>query len=137
MRVVLDTNIWISAIIWGGLPDRLLILQANQQITIAISEELLQELANTLNKKKLKPKLQILEVTVSEIINLFRESVIVFSITPIEVANLRDPDDSVVLATAIAAQADAIITGDKDLLILDQFSNIPILTVQDFLNSMN
>ncbi|MGI0481890.1 putative toxin-antitoxin system toxin component, PIN family [Geminocystis sp. CENA526] len=49
MKVVLDTNIWVSAIIWGGIPEKIIDLQQNQLITIAMSEELLRELENTLN----------------------------------------------------------------------------------------
>ncbi|HAN74873.1 MAG TPA: putative toxin-antitoxin system toxin component, PIN family, partial [Planktothrix sp. UBA8402] len=47
---------------------------------------------------------------------------------------LRDPNDGIILATAIAAQADSIITGDRDLLTLENYENIPILTARDFLN---
>ncbi len=48
-------------------------------------------------------------------------------------SEIRDPDDPSVLATAIAAQADAIITGDNDLLILEEYRGIQIMTANDFL----
>jgi hypothetical protein len=57
MIVVLDTNIWVSAIIWGGIPDRLVTLQQQKQIEIASSQKLLNELERTFNKKKIQPKL--------------------------------------------------------------------------------
>jgi putative PIN family toxin of toxin-antitoxin system len=44
MKVVLDTNIWVSAIIWGGLPDQILLLREQNKLTIAMSPELLDEL---------------------------------------------------------------------------------------------
>ncbi len=50
------------------------------------------------------------------------------------VPELRDPDDAIVLATALAANAEAIVTGDGDLLVLNEFSGIPIVTPQDFLS---
>ena len=62
MKVVLDSNIWVSAIIWGGIPDKIVDLQQQQLITIAMSEELLRELETTLNKRKLKPKLKALNL---------------------------------------------------------------------------
>lgn len=136
MKVVLDTNIWVSAIIWGGIPDRILLLGETQSITISMSQELLNELERTFSKSKLQPKLQALDLTVSSVINLIRESVIVYPIDQITVPNLRDPDDNIVVATAIAAQADVMITGDRDLLVLETYQGISIMTAKDFLQSL-
>ena len=52
-------------------------------------------------------------------------------------AELRDPDDVHVLACAAAAEADAIVTGDKDLLSLKSFAGIPILTVREVLEKLS
>jgi putative PIN family toxin of toxin-antitoxin system len=134
MKVVLDTNIWVSAIIWGGIPDQILLLREQQKLTIAMSQELLDELESTFNKRKLAPKLQALTLTVSTIINLIQESVIFYPIQQLNVPELRDADDNIILATAIAAEADVIITGDQDLLILLEYQEIAIRTAKDFLN---
>lgn len=133
MIVVLDTNIWVSAIIWGGIPDRIVTLKQQRQIEIASSLKLLNELERTFNKKKIQPKLAALQLTALDIINLVGESVVLYPITELFVPELRDPDDSIVLATAIAAQAEVIVTGDQDLLVLSQYQNIQIMTPQDFL----
>jgi putative PIN family toxin of toxin-antitoxin system len=134
MKVVLDTNIWVSAIIWGGIPDQILLLREQQKLTIAMSQELLDELESTFNKRKLAPKLQALTLTVPTIINLIQESVIFYPIQQLNVPELRDADDNIILATAIAAKADVIITGDQDLLILFEYQGITIRTAKDFLN---
>ena len=134
MKVVLDTNIWVSAIIWGGIPDQILLLREQQRITIAMSQELLDELESTFNKRKLIPKLQALSLTVPTIINLIQESVIFYPIQKLNVRELRDADDNIILATAIAAESDVIITGDQDLLILFEYQGIAIRTAKDFLN---
>ena len=134
MKVVLDTNIWVSAIIWGGIPDQILLLREQQKITIAMSQELLDELESTFNKRKLIPKLQALSLTVPTIINLIQESVIFYPIQKLNVRELRDADDNIILATAIAAESDVIITGDQDLLILFEYQGIAIRTAKDFLN---
>ncbi len=133
MIVVLDTNIWVSAIIWGGVPDEIISLREQGQIEIASSQKLLNELENTFNKKKIQPKLEALQLTISSAISLVYEFVNIYPIEELIVPELRDPDDTVVLATAIAASAVVIITGDLDLLILQEYQNIQIMTATDFL----
>ncbi|OBQ37559.1 MAG: hypothetical protein AN487_10015 [Anabaena sp. CRKS33] len=134
MKVVLDTNIWVSAIIWGGLPDQILLLHEQDKLTIAMSQKLLDELECTFNKRKLAPKLQALSLTVPIVINLIQESVIFYSIQELNVPELRDVDDNIILATAIAGEVDVIITGDQDLLVLVEYQGIAIKTAKDFLN---
>jgi putative PIN family toxin of toxin-antitoxin system len=132
MIVVLDTNIWVSAIIWGGIPDEIISLQEQRKIEIASSRKLLSELENTFNKKKIQTKLEVLQLTTSSAFSLVYESVNIYSIEELIVPELRDPDDTIVLATAIAANTEVIITGDRDLLILKEYQNMPILTATDF-----
>jgi putative PIN family toxin of toxin-antitoxin system len=133
MIVVLDTNIWVSAIIWGGIPDEIISLQEQGKIEIASSRKLLSELENTFNKKKIQTKLEALQLTTSSAFSLVYESVNIYSIEKLIVPELRDPDDTIVLATAIAANAEVIITGDLDLLILQEYQNMQIMTATDFL----
>ncbi|MTJ48648.1 putative toxin-antitoxin system toxin component, PIN family [Dolichospermum sp. UHCC 0259] len=134
MKVVLDTNIWVSAIIWGGLPDQILLLREQDKLTIAMSQQLLDELECTFNKRKLAPKLQALSLRVPIVINLIRESVIFYPIEELNVPELRDVDDNIILATAIAGEVDVIITGDQDLLVLVEYQGIAIRTAKDFLD---
>jgi putative PIN family toxin of toxin-antitoxin system len=56
--------------------------------------------------------------------------------TSVNVPELRDPDDAEILATASAANAEAIVTGDQDLLTLNEFEGIPIMTPTDLLNHL-
>ena len=133
MNVVLDTNIWISAWLWRGIPNNLIRLARNKQIIICTSEPLLAELAGTLAYKKLQKKIQSLNVTQELLLLGTREITEIYSISDLNVPELRDPDDSIVLATAIAAQAEVIITGDLDLLSLVEYKNVQILNAKDFL----
>lgn len=112
---------------------RIISLREQGQIEIASSQKLLNELENTFNKKKIQPKLEGLQLTASSAISLVYESVNIYPIEELIVPELRDPDDTVVLATAIAANAEVIITGDRDLLILQEYQNIKIMTATDFL----
>ena len=76
-----------------------------------------------------------MDLTIAELLMGTEVLVTIYSIVPLEVPELRDSDDRIVLATAIAAEADAIITGDKDLLTLSVYKNIPIMTVNNFLQN--
>jgi|JI102314DRNA_FD_contig_41_6406763_length_1606_multi_4_in_0_out_0_2 uncharacterized protein len=133
MRVVIDVNVWISGLLWGGVPRRVLELVKNQQITIFVSDTLLQEMETTLRRAKLRPKMQSLGLTVDGLMSQVKNWVESCPIDSLDVPQLRDPDDTMVLATAIAANAEVIITGDLDLLILNEFEGILILTPKNFL----
>ncbi len=133
MRVIIDTNVFVSGWLWGGIPARLFRLARNSQLRICASEPILAELQNTLSKQKLQVKLQSLGFTVDNLMIGTRALVEVYPISDINVPILRDPNDNMILATAIAA-ADAIVTGDLDLLVLQEYEGIVIVTARDFLN---
>jgi uncharacterized protein len=133
MRVVVDVNVWISGFLWKGIPEQVLLLAENQQITIFASEVLLTELEITLNRSKFQPKIEDQDSTVETLMNIAHRLSNSVPITSVDVPQLRDPKDAMILATALSANAEAIITGDRDLLILTEFASIPILTPQNFL----
>jgi putative PIN family toxin of toxin-antitoxin system len=133
MKIVVDTNIFVSGWLWGGIPARLFRLARTYQLIICASEAILAELENTLNKQKLQAKLQSLGFTVNGLMSGTRELVEVYPISTIDVPELRDANDNMILATAIAAGADAIVTGDLDLLVLQEYEGIPIVTAKEFL----
>jgi uncharacterized protein len=134
MKVVLDTNIWLSALLWGGLPDQITQIAEIGQIQIFSSEPLLTELANTLTTTKIQRRIDLIGITAESVYLATRRVVTVVPIEELTILQLRDPKDVIVLATAIAANADAIISGDQDLLVLVDFAGIPILSPKEFLN---
>lgn len=69
MKIVVDTNIFVSGWLWGGIPARLFRLARTHQLIICASEAILAELENTLNKQKLQAKLQSLGFTVNGLMN--------------------------------------------------------------------
>jgi uncharacterized protein len=134
MKIVVDTNIFVSGWLWGGIPARLFRLARIHQLIISASEPILAELETTLNKQKLQARLQSLSFTVNGLMSGTRELVEVYPISTINVPELRDRNDNMILATAVAAGADAIVTGDLDLLVLQEYEGIVILTARDFLD---
>jgi uncharacterized protein len=136
MRIVLDVNVWISALLWGGLPSTILRLARNKEVTIFVSEALLLELETTLKRSKFQSRLQQRGQTVEFLISLTQElSESCGTIADIDVPELRDPKDSKILATALRVEADVLVTGDLDLLVMKEFRGIPILTIANFLES--
>ncbi|BAZ20458.1 hypothetical protein NIES4073_13340 [Kalymmatonema gypsitolerans NIES-4073] len=89
MRVVLDTNVWISGWLWGGVPGQLIIMAKNQQITIFVSEGLLSELETTLGRVKLQSKIRSLGATVQILLAKTSELVKLCQETSVDVPQLR------------------------------------------------
>jgi putative PIN family toxin of toxin-antitoxin system len=106
----------------------------HQQITISASEALLSELETTLRRGKLQSKIQSLGSTVEILISRTRQLVELCPATSVDVPQLRDQDDAIILAAALAANAEVVVTGDQDLLTLSEFEGVLIMTSTDFLN---
>ncbi len=129
-KVVLDTNIIISALIFGGNPEQIYKLVLNKQIFPITSPVLIAELTEILIKKFKFDLIKIkqLENSIKKYFKI---------VHPDKTLNLlRDKDDNRVLEAASEGKCYYIITGDKDLLELSSFKNIEILTADQFLNSV-
>lgn len=136
MKVLLDTNIWISGLLWGGNPRRIIQLAVSEQIVLYSSKLMIDELQATLAYPKLQRRLEKLAITAEELL-VEVAAITQFSQTATipDVSQLRDPKDKIVLETALAVPVEVIISGDEDLLILKEFQRIPILTTKQFLEN--
>jgi uncharacterized protein len=132
MRVVLDTNVWLSGLLWGR-PDQVIQLVEQGQIEAIGSEEILEELQSTLQRPKLQRRLMQLEITADAVMLVVQQVTTIIRIEPLEVPGLRDPKDAIILASAVSGGASFVITGDRDLLVLREFSGIRIGSPHDFL----
>jgi putative PIN family toxin of toxin-antitoxin system len=134
VRIVIDTNIWVSGLLWRGMPWKLLRLAEAGETELCIAPSMLVELAEVLSYERLQPRLEQLGLTPSELITYAMSLASVFETPegiPIVVA---DPDDDVFLHCAVVAEAVYVVSGDHHLLDLDEYAGIPILTVRDFLS---
>lgn len=115
MRLVLDTNVVISGLLWGGSPRRLLELAAGKTATLYSSPWLVSELEDTLQYPRLAPRIASLNMTPAALAT--RYTVLVTQISPLDVPQViaQDADDDQVLACAVSAQARIIVSGDKHL----------------------
>lgn len=132
IRVVLDTNVYISALMFGGLPGSLLDLVFLQSFATIISPALLDEL-----DEKLRLKFRLSREDAALIRARIENSARM--VDPEETLSVvtDDPDDDRVLECAIQGAADYIVTGDRHLLSLGSFRGIAIVKVRDFLDSID
>ena len=126
-RVILDTNILISAFIYEGKPGQIFKLVLEKKIRAVTSSVLLSELQETLIKK-----FNFSEEKIKQINRLMERFILVYPQKQLSV--IRDEDDDRVLEAAIEGGCDFIITGDKDLLDLGGYKEIKIVTADEFLN---
>jgi putative PIN family toxin of toxin-antitoxin system len=134
VRLVLATNTVLSAVLWRGAPYRLPEATRNlhPRVQIYSSPVLLDELAEVLARAAFSQRLSAIGKTIREVLANYIE--LIDLVEPMEVPQVaRDPDDNHVLACAIAAKAELIVSGDKDLLDLAQYQDILILTTADTL----
>ena len=131
MRLVLDTNTALSGLLWGGTPGRLMDAAMDGRIELASSSALLAELQGVLSRAKFSQQLARRALLVSDVFD--GSAALVLMVTPVGMNPTikRDPADDQVLAAAVAAQADFIVSGDAHLLNLKQFQAIPIITARD------
>lgn len=129
MRVVLDTNIFISGIFWKGKCRMILDSWKEEKFVLITSSELISELIKVLNDFKIQMPKSMIKHWIKLIIN---NSEIVEINERVDIVK-SDPKDNMVVETAITGKSDYIITQDNDLLRIKQFRNIKILTPEDFI----
>jgi uncharacterized protein len=126
MKVVLDANVIIAAFAARGLCESILEVCLTKH-EIILSEDLLAEIIRNLHSKIKLPK-----NIIDQVVTLLNEFAVMVNPVPLAHATCRDPDDIKILELAVASKADYIITGDKDLLVLKIFQDIPILNPRSF-----
>lgn len=132
MRLVTDTNVVVSGLLWLGNPGRLLEAAAHGRMTLYTSPVLVTELRSTLSYARLAQRVERSGLTLEELLTRYLNVAIVVE-PPTVPRIVRDPDDDHVLACALAARADLIVSGDTDLLDLKTYQGIPILTAAEAL----
>lgn len=133
MRFVFDTNVIVSAVLLAASVPRQAFDKAIDEGTILISVPVLIELADVLSRKKLNQYL-LEEERMRFLVALLKEAELI-EITE-EITDCRDVKDNKFLELAIGGGADFIVSGDVDLLVLNPFRGIPILTPREFLSDL-
>ena len=141
LAITLDTNVLVSGIILShGNPSSILALWKKGVFTFVLSSEIFEELTETLQRLKIAKRYDISFERIKNITKLLEKKSRIVPTSPISSAiPLRDQKDAVILGTALSGQADYLVTGDKDLLVLhgdSHIGNLYIVTPKQFLDSM-
>ncbi len=131
MRVVPDTNVLVSGIVFGGPPGTIIALAAARQLQLILSPPLITELRRVLHEKFEfgDDALYLAETLVR------RASIVVEPDRTLKLIT-EDPEDNRVLEAAAEGKADAIVSGDRHLLKLKVFESIPIMSPRQFLDRL-
>ncbi len=127
MNVVLDTNVLVSALQFGGKPRVILEQIIDRELSGYITQEIIQEVRETLRRK-----FRLSDIDLKNIEDFLRATFILLAIKPIA-KTARDPKDDHILAVTHAVAVDYVISGDKDLLTLDIYNGASIVSVAEFL----
>ena len=133
MRIVIDTSTLISAVLWNGLPHRLIELAEAGHVTLCATAETLQEFQEVLARPKFASKIRERATTVDEIVQSVLRLVALYPAVAVAGLVKADADDDKFLACALVAQAEYLISSDAHLLDLGSYAGIDIVTAREFL----
>lgn len=138
MRIVLDTNVVLSALLWRGTPYRLLsTIRQHEHVELFSSPALLTELGDVLTRSMPTARLALLRRAAHEVLREYADAaelVIPAAVPPVVAA---DADDDQVIAAAVAAEADLLVSGDRHLLAFGRHNGFDIVTAADALERIS
>jgi putative PIN family toxin of toxin-antitoxin system len=128
VRLVLDTNVVGSGILWGGTPRVLLQATREKRVELFTSTAMLAELTDILGRRKFARKIAASQLTIDQLVDGYAQLASV--VRPSAMPRIApDPDDDVVIGTALAAKADLVVTGDKQLLTVIEHQGVRIVGI--------
>jgi putative PIN family toxin of toxin-antitoxin system len=128
VRLVLDTNAAVSGLLWHGNPGKLIDAAQAGSLILCASAPLLAELHGVLGREKFAEHLQARGLSATQIFEGYAALTTAVAPAIILPAIIDDPDDDAVLACAVAAKADLVVSGDPHLVKLEQYEGVPIVT---------
>ncbi len=133
MKVVLDTNTWLSAIVWRGEANKIIEAAINKKIEIIITHEILFEIIDVLNRERFHDFIENKKEKIEDLIRVILSfSTLIKSKTKIKLIK-EDPKDNILLEAASDGKTNYIISYDKHLLNMIEFNKIKIMTPTNFL----
>jgi putative PIN family toxin of toxin-antitoxin system len=133
IKIVLDTNVLISAVVFGGKPRQILELVIEGKLKLFLSDPILEEFKEVIGRSKFNYPSSMVHFIINELLAIAN------LVDPREKLELieKDPQDNRIMECAIETNADFIISGDKHLLEFNPYKGIKILPPNEFLSEMN
>ena len=133
MKVVLDTNVQLSAIVWRGEATKIIDARINREVEIIITKEILSEIVDILNRTRFKEFIENKQEKIEDLIRVILSiSTFIETKTKLDVVK-KDPKDNIILEAGLDAKGDYIISYDDHLINMIEFNRIKILTPTEFL----
>jgi len=134
LKLVLDTNVWLSGIFWEGEASKIIEKAEKKNIQILISENILSEIVDVLNKEsKFKKYILNLKLSIEEILRaVLSISNLIETKAKLDIIK-ADPKDNIILEVALDGKAEYIISYDSHLLNMIEFRSIKIISPGEFL----
>jgi putative PIN family toxin of toxin-antitoxin system len=128
LKVVLDTNVLVSAVVYGGNPRKVLQAAISGAVDLSVSETIIKELQQVLQRPRFGLSVQFIQNTIAELTSIAEW------VVPTKHHQLvdEDPSDNFVLDCAVAAEADYLVTGDDHLIRLKACGSVRIVNSQQF-----
>jgi len=134
IKIIFDVNIWVSAFISPNMEKQVQAIILQDEVEVIVCSELLEELKQTLQRSNFKKYLSAEKMLLG--IELVEQSSTFISLKSV-VELCRDHKDDYLLALDKDAQADFLLTGDKDLLVLNPFEQTQIIKLAEYLEWFN
>lgn len=132
-KVVVDANVWVSALLWGGKPAAIIKAAEESKVGIIVSEAIIGEISQVLTYPKLTKVYQAENLHHEELIEAVLRVVKFVEVTKKVNVVIEHPADDKFIECALAARADYIVSGDKHLLKIESYKSTRIVTVNEFL----
>ena len=130
MRVVIDTNVLISGVFFGGPPAKILKAWHGGELQLVVSPEILEEYYEVCERISVRYP----DIDIARILLLIAHNSQVLDAPPLAEQVSRDADDDKFLACAIASGTQIIISGDNDLLTVSDYESVQVVTPRDFVD---
>lgn len=132
-RITMDTNVLISATFWHGDSEKIIDKVENKEVTLVLSEQILEEYSKVLEYEEIKEKIKNKDLEMKKsMLRVGAISEIVYVTSKVDLVK-DDSDDNKIIECAIDGNSDCIITKDKHLLKLKEYKGIKIITPEEFL----
>ncbi len=140
LRAVVDTNLFISgSIIKSGYPHQLVSEWKDNSFILLISQEQRDELVDVFTRPKIVKKYNLSKKEITSLLFLIDTAAIKIPLNAKLAIEVRDPKDEYILATALKGEAEYLVTGDEDLLVLNgnpALGKLKIASVREFLKQL-